>query len=214
MLNPVGSKVQHNCKAAADPSFFIENQAPGSINTHRDLTPEKAAAAIIRHVTDGVKLSHKYRLPRRIDDFILEHHGTMLTSYQYSQAVAQAGGDANKVDPEKFRYPGPRPRSRETGILMLADGVEARARAEGPDNEEGLRNVVRAVVDRIEKERQLDNTQLTLHDLNQVIESFVSTLRGTYHPRIHYPPSELPASTPVETAPGTAPAAPEDETAQ
>jgi putative nucleotidyltransferase with HDIG domain len=201
LLSRVGATFHDIGKAAADPSFFIENQAPGSINTHRDLSPEKAAAAIIHHVTDGVKLAHKYRLPRRIDDFILEHHGTMLTSYQYSQAVDQAGGDASKVDPEMFRYPGPRPRSRETGILMLADGVEARARAEGPDNEEGLRNVVRAVVDRIEKERQLDNTQLTLHDLNQVIESFVSTLRGTYHPRIQYPAAELPASLPADTTP-------------
>ncbi len=201
LLSRVGATFHDIGKAAADPSFFIENQAPGSINPHGDLSPEKAAAAIIHHVTDGVKLAHKYRLPRRIDDFILEHHGTMLTSYQYSQAVAHAGGDASKVDPEKVRDPGPRPRSRETGILMLADGVEARARAEGPDSEEGLRNVVRAVVDRIEKERQLDNTQLTLHDLNQIIESFVSTLRGTYHPRIQYPAAELPAVTPVDTSP-------------
>jgi cyclic-di-AMP phosphodiesterase PgpH len=206
LLTRVGATFHDIGKAAADPSFFIENQAPGHINTHGDLSPEKAAAAIIRHVTDGVKLAHRYRLPRRIDDFILEHHGTMATSYQYNQALQAAGGDASQVDIEKFRYPGPRPRSRETGILMLADGVEARARAESPDSEEGLRNVVRAVVDRIEKERQLDNTQLTLHDLNQIIESFVTTLRGTYHARIHYPAAELPASTPVETAPGTAPA--------
>lgn len=201
LLSRVGATFHDIGKAAADPSFFIENQAPGSINTHGDLTPEKAAAAIIRHITDGVKLAHKYRLPRRIDDFILEHHGTMLTRYQYTQALEQAGGDASKVDIDKFRYPGPRPRSRETGILMLADGVEARARAESPDNEEGLRNVVRAVVDLIEKERQLDNTQLTLHDLNLIIESFVTTLRGTYHPRIQYPAAELPASAPVDTTP-------------
>jgi hypothetical protein len=202
LLNRVGATFHDIGKAAADPSFFIENQAPGSINTHGDLSPEKVAGAIIRHVTDGVKLAHRYRLPRRIDDFILEHHGTMLTSYQYSQALAKAGGDASKVDAEKFRYPGPRPRSRETGILMLADGVEARARAEGPDSEEDLRNVVRAVIDRIEKERQLDDTQLTLHDLNLIIESFVATLRGTYHARIHYPAAELPASPSVQTAPG------------
>ncbi len=201
LLSRVGATFHDIGKAAADPSFFIENQAPGSINTHSDLAPEKAAAAIIRHVTDGVKLAHKYRLPRRIDDFILEHHGTMLTRYQYTQALDKAGGDAGKVDVEKFRYPGPRPRSRETGILMLADGVEARARAEGPDSEEDLRNVVRNVIDRIEKERQLDNTQLTLHDLNLIIESFVTTLRGTYHPRIHYPAAELPASAPLVTTP-------------
>ena len=201
LLSRVGATFHDIGKAAADPSFFIENQAPGSINTHGDLSPEKVAGAIVRHVTDGVKLAHKYHLPRRIDDFILEHHGTMVTSYQYNQALQAAGGDASKVDIDKFRYPGPRPRSRETGILMLADGVEARARAENPDSEEGLRNVVRTVVDRIEKERQLDNTQLTLHDLNQIIESFVTTLRGTYHARIHYPATELPASTPVNTAP-------------
>ena len=214
LLTRVGATFHDIGKAASDPSFFIENQAPGNINTHGDLSPEKTAAAIIRHVTDGVKLAHKYRLPKRIDDFILEHHGTMLTSYQYNQALQAAGGDVSKVDIEKFRYPGPRPRSRETGILMLADGVEARARAESPDSEEGLRNVVRTVVDRIEKERQLDNTQLTLHDLNQIIESFVTTLRGTYHARIHYPAAELPASTPVQTAPGTPPAAPKDESGQ
>jgi cyclic-di-AMP phosphodiesterase PgpH len=201
LLCRVGATFHDIGKAAADPSFFIENQAPGSINTHSDITPERAAAAIIRHVTDGVKLAHKYRLPRRIDDFILEHHGTMPTRYQYTQALERAGGDASKVDMEKFRYPGPRPRSRETGILMLADGVEARSRAEGPDSEEDLRRVVRAVIDLIEKERQLDNTQLTLHDLNLIIESFVTTLRGTYHPRIHYPASELPASMPVDTTP-------------
>ncbi|HTP00630.1 MAG TPA: HDIG domain-containing protein [Anaerolineales bacterium] len=205
LLSRVGATFHDIGKAAADPSFFIENQAPGSINTHSDLTPEKAASLIISHVTDGVKLAHKYRLPRRIDDFILEHHGTMLTSYQYNQALERAGGEAGKVDIEKFRYPGPRPRSRETGILMLADGVEARARAENPDSEEGLHNVVRAVVDRIEKERQLDNTQLTLHDLNLIIESFVTTLRGTYHARIHYPSTELPAAAPVETMPAPAP---------
>jgi hypothetical protein len=125
----------------------------------------------------------------------------MLTRYQYTQALEKAGGDASKIDMEKFRYPGPRPRSRETGILMLADGVEARARAEGPDSEEDLRSVVRNVIDRIEKERQLDNTQLTLHDLNLIIESFVTTLRGTYHPRIHYPAAELPAPASVDTIP-------------
>jgi hypothetical protein len=201
LLTRVGATFHDIGKAAADPSFFIENQVPGSLNTHTDITPEKAAAAIIHHVNDGVKLARKYRLPRRIDDFILEHHGTMLTRYQYNQALEKAGGDASKVEIEKFRYPGPRPRSRETGILMLADGVEARARAENPDSEEDLRSVVRSVIERIEKESQLDNTQLTLHDLNLIIESFVTTLRGSYHPRIQYPAGETPASAPVNTVP-------------
>jgi putative nucleotidyltransferase with HDIG domain len=201
LLTRVGATFHDIGKAAADPSFFIENQAPGSINTHTDITPDKAASAIIRHVHDGVTLARKYRLPRRIDDFILEHHGTMLTRYQYNQALERAGGDASKVDFEKFRYPGPRPRSRETGVLMLADGVEARARAENPEGDDDLRAIIRLVIDRCQKEGQLDNTQLTLRDLNLVTESFVTTLRGTYHPRIQYPAAEVPATTPTPTTP-------------
>jgi putative nucleotidyltransferase with HDIG domain len=99
LLTRVGATFHDIGKSAADPSFFIENQVPGSLNTHTDISPEKAASAIIHHVTDGVKLAHKYRLPRRIDDFILEHHGTMLTRYQYNQALEKAGGDAAKVGP-------------------------------------------------------------------------------------------------------------------
>ena len=201
LLTRVGATFHDIGKAAADPSFFIENQAPGSINTHSDITPENAAAAIIRHVHDGVNLAHKYRLPRRIDDFILEHHGSMLTRYQYNQALERAGGDATKVDFEKFRYPGPRPGSRETGLLMLADGVEARARAENPEGDDALRAIIRSVIERCQKEGQLDNTQLTLRDLNLATESFVTTLRGTYHPRIQYPAAEVPASTPAPTSP-------------
>ena len=174
-------------KTVADPSFFIENQVPASINTHTDITPEETAAIILQHVRDGVSLAHKYRLPRRIDDFILEHHGTMLTRYQYNQALERDGGDPNKVDAEKFRYPGPRPRSRETALLMLADAAEARSRAENPEGEDQLREIVRAVIERCEREGQLDNTQLTLHDLHLVTEFFVTTLRGTYHPRMLYP---------------------------
>jgi len=85
-------------------------------------------------------------------------------------------------------------------LLMLSDAVEARSRAEAPESEEQLKGIVRSVIDRVEKERQLDNTQLTLHDLNLVAESFVKTLRGTYHPRIQYPAGEVPAAAPVPTA--------------
>ena len=201
LLTRVGATFHDIGKSAVDPSFFIENQAPGNLNTHSDITPEKSAAAIIHHVHDGVNLAHKYRLPRRIDDFILEHHGTMLTRYQYNQALELAGGDATKVDFEKFRYPGPRPRSRETGLLMLADGVEARARAENPEGDDALRAIIRSVIDRCQKEGQLDDTQLTLRDLNLATESFVTTLRGTYHPRIQYPAGEVPASAPAPTSP-------------
>lgn len=201
LLTRVGA-IFHDIGKTSDPSFFIENQAPGHLNTHNDLSPEKAASEIINHVHRGVALAHKYRLPRRIDDFILEHHGTMMTRYQYNQALERAGGDPDKVDLEKFRYPGPRPRSRETALLMLSDAVEARTRAESPDGEDELRSLIRSVIEYCEKEHQLDNTQLTLHDLNLITESFVTTLRGTYHPRIQYPSAEPPPATQdVHTSP-------------
>jgi cyclic-di-AMP phosphodiesterase PgpH len=200
LLTRVGA-IFHDIGKASDASFFVENQAPGNLNTHTDITPEEAAALIIHHIHEGVALAHKYRLPRRIDDFILEHHGTMLTRYQYNQALEKAGGDAGKVDVEKFRYPGPRPRSRETALLMLADAAEARTRAEGPEGDDEVRAIVLSVIERCQKEGQLDNTQLTLRDLSLIGESFVTTLRGTYHPRIQYPAAEPPAGTAVQTSP-------------
>lgn len=197
LLTRVGAIYHDIGKTCADPAFFIENQVPGSVNAHTDISPEHAAAPILRHVRDGVALARKHRLPRRIEDFIREHHGTMLTRFQYMQAVERAGGDAAKVDREKFRYPGPTPRSRETALLMLADACEARSRAENPQGEERLREIVRSVIDSVERDGQLDNTQLTLHDLHLITESFVTTLRGTYHPRIQYPAAELPPSSPT-----------------
>jgi membrane-associated HD superfamily phosphohydrolase len=165
------------------------------MNTHQDMDPELAAATIIRHVTDGAALARKYRLPRRIADFMLEHHGTMLTRYQYNQALQKSNGDTAQIDIEKFRYPGPRPRSRETAILMLADGAEARSRAQSPQTDEDMRAIVRGVIERVQQEGQLDHTTLTLRDLNVIVESFVTTFRGTYHPRIQYPAAEPPPST-------------------
>ena len=177
----------HDVGKAMNPMFFIENQPHGETNTHEDIDSVDAAAAIIAHVTDGVVLAHKHRLPRRIDDFILEHHGTMITRYQYSQALEAAGGDTSKVDVEKFRYPGPRPRSRETALLMLADGSEARTRAQRPQTEEDIRKIVLSTIESAQKQGQLDNTQLTLRDLSIITEAFVTILRGAYHPRIAYP---------------------------
>jgi membrane-associated HD superfamily phosphohydrolase len=154
------------------------------------MNPADAATTIIAHVTDGVALARQYRLPRRIDDFILEHHGTMITRYQYNKAVEAAGGNASNVDSEKFRYPGPRPRSRETALLMLADGAEARARAEHPQDEESLRRVVLATIESAQKQGQLDNTQLTLRDLGIITDAYISILRGSHHPRVSYPQDE------------------------
>jgi len=193
LLTRVGA-LFHDIGKAVNPNFFIENQAPGNINTHDDMEPQDSSAAITQHVLDGIKLARKHRLPRRIDDFILEHHGTMLTRYQYTKALEAVGGDESKVDPAKFRYPGPRPRSRETALLMLADGTEARVRAGRPSNEEELRKIIESAIEHVQSSGQLDNTQLTLSDLKKVTESFITTLRGSYHPRIEYPKMKAPAA--------------------
>jgi putative nucleotidyltransferase with HDIG domain len=200
LLTRVGAQF-HDVGKSNNPSFFIENQLPGSIDKHHDMQPEESAATIIRHVTDGVVLARKHRLPSRLIDFILEHHGTLITRYQYNQALEAAGGDTSQVDIEKFRYPGPRPRSRETGLLMLADGVEARTRAERPANEEELRALVRNVMDIVQKNGQLDDTLITLRDLNLIADSFVTTLRGQYHPRIQYPKTDAPTQPADQTTP-------------
>lgn len=199
LLTRVGA-LFHDVGKSMNPTFFIENQPQGEMNTHEDLDPAEAAAQIIAHVPDGVTLARKYRLPRRIDDFILEHHGTMITFYQYNQAVEAAGGDKSQVNKQNFQYPGPRPRSRETALLMLADGSEARARAERPQDEESMRRIVLSTIENAQKQGQLDNTQLTLSDLSVITDTFVTILRGTHHPRISYP-KETPATMDVSTQP-------------
>jgi putative nucleotidyltransferase with HDIG domain len=181
----------HDVGKSANPLFFVENQPPSQIDSHDDLAPEISAESIIRHVPDGLELAHKYHLPRRLYDFIAEHHGTLVTRYQYNRAVQATEGHASKVDESRFRYPGPSPRSKETAILMFADGVEARARAERPRNDDEMRTLVRNVIERCQKDGQLDNTPLSQRDLASITESFIATLRVTYHPRLEYPQEQL-----------------------
>ena len=197
LLTKVGA-LFHDVGKAANPLFFIENQPPSQVDPHDDLKPEASAGKIIRHVADGLTLARKYRLPRRLQDFIAEHHGTLITRYQYNRAVQAAEKGKSRLDEEKFRYPGPTPRSKETALLMFADGVEARARAERPANDEEIRILVRSVVEGRQREGQLDDAPLSQRDLTNIIDSFVATLRNTYHPRLEYP-KEAPASQEVPT---------------
>ena len=205
LLTRVGA-IYHDAGKAMNPLFFVENQIPGKIDPHDDLDPATSAATIIQHVADGVTLANKHHLPPRIRDFITEHHGTLLARYQYSQAVTQAGSP-DLVNPDGFRYPGPRPRSRETALLMLADGVEARARAELPRDETELRSLIKSVFSFCEAEGQLDDTNLSLRDLALAADSFAHTMRNIYHSRIKYPDakaSPLKTGIPIE-APQPAP---------
>jgi putative nucleotidyltransferase with HDIG domain len=194
MLARVGA-LYHDIGKLLNPFFFIENQPQGNIDPHNDLDPETSASTIIKHVTDGLELGRKYHLPKQLLDFIAQHHGTTLTRYQYGRALEKVGMNKDNVDINKFRYPGPRPSSREIALLMLADTCEARMRAERPKDEAGLQEMIKsAVKDKLEL-GELDDTQLTLKDLEVIINSFTSTLRGVYHPRIEYPHSEAEVKT-------------------
>jgi cyclic-di-AMP phosphodiesterase PgpH len=186
LLTRVGS-LYHDVGKSVNASFFIENQIPGNVNPHDELEPLESASIIIAHVTDGVALAKKYRLPGRIQDFILEHHGNLVPSYQYNRAVKMTGGDKSAVNIDDFRYPGPTPQSKETALLMFADGVEAIVRAKQPKTEEELRDIIQDVVNKAQTNGQLVDTPLTQKDITTVIESFVSTMQGVFHPRLEYP---------------------------
>jgi putative nucleotidyltransferase with HDIG domain len=173
----------HDIGKLARPGFFIENQLGGA-NPHDALQPGDSARIIADHVRDGLALANQYRLPARVAAFIPEHHGTRFVSYFYRRATE--GGDPD-VDPNEYRYPGPKPQTRETAIAMLADSSEASVRS-SPDRSPER---IDAIIDEIFAERlaeaQLDESDLTLRDLRDVAASFKHTLRAVYHPRIEYP---------------------------
>jgi putative nucleotidyltransferase with HDIG domain len=171
------------------PPFFTENQE--GVNPHDSLDPYTSARIIIGHVPDGLDLARRYRLPIQIRDFIAEHHGQRIVKGFYLKACSQAGEQANDVDIEKFRYPGPRPRSRESGIVMLSDAVEATSSALRPNTPRAIEKLVNSIVDDDVMEGQLNNSGLSLGDIELIRSSFIETLKGRYHVRVRYAGNEL-----------------------
>jgi putative nucleotidyltransferase with HDIG domain len=198
----------HDIGKLAQPSYYIENQLEAD-NPHGRLDAASSARVIAQHVRLGIELAKRHGLPARVRAFIPEHHGTRLVTFFYRKASQQ---DPN-VDPEKFRYPGPRPQSRETAIAMLADSVEAVVRSSRDRSTEKIDSLVDAVINERVAEGQMDECDLTLRDLRTIGRSFKATLRGIYHPRIEYPtPSklEIAAMAGVPAAPVSAPSGPMD----
>jgi len=177
----------HDIGKLHHPYYFAENQFEGD-NIHDRLTPEASAAVLIEHVTYGLELARQYGLPRPVQEFIAEHHGTRLASFFYRKAVKAAGSEA--VDEAKFRYPGPRPRSKATALVMLADTVEASVRAASNRSTQSLEQLVERAINERVLEGQLDDCDLTLKDLETIRRSFTRQLQGVYHPRIEYPAPE------------------------
>jgi len=176
----------HDIGKALDPGFFVENQAD-NINPHDALNdPYRSAAIIINHVTDGEKMARQGRLPTRIRDFILEHHGTTQVTYFYNKALT-AVGDDEAVDISEFTYPGPKPQTRETAIMMLADSCESTVRARKPGHKAEIADIIQSIFDARMRDGQLDECGLTLRDLNLTKEIFTDMLQAVFHPRINYP---------------------------
>nr|MBC8248934.1 HDIG domain-containing protein [Anaerolineales bacterium] len=173
----------HDIGKTIRPYFFVDNQEDG-VNVHERLDPQTSAQIIISHVTDGLDLAKKHRLPSKVRDFIAQHHGTSLATYFYRQALESDGDEVNEED---FRYPGPKPQTKETAIVMLADSCEAAVRGEHPDSLEGVEELIRKIIGSKMLDGQLDECDLTLHDLDEVRGAFVSILQGVFHPRIKYP---------------------------
>lgn len=185
----------HDIGKIARPYFFAENRLEGT-SPHDQLDPWSSAQIIINHVRDGLEIGRRHKLPRRVLDFIAEHQGTGLVRYFYHEA--QQVTDPTQVDEKDFRYPGPRPQSKETAILMLADGCESAVRAARSDSKETIDEVVRKIINQRLMEGELSESDLTLRDLDTIRQIFVRSLQGVHHPRITYP--ELPSAPPTTPA--------------
>lgn len=186
LLARVGA-LYHDIGKLAQPRYYIENMLDGQPSPHDSLPPETSASIIRDHVTNGLVLAKEYRLPQVVVDFIPQHHGTRLVSFFYRRAAEQRG----EVDQSLFRYPGPRPTSRESAIVMLADSCEALVRATADRNIDAL---VESVINERLAEGQLNDCDITLRELQAVGAAFKDVLRAVYHPRIAYPdprPDEL-----------------------
>ena len=174
----------HDIGKIARPEFFIENQAVG-INPHDKMNYMKSAEVIIDHVKNGIKLAKKYKLPDALIEFIATHHGT--TKAQYFYLKHQEENPDEKVDESLFIYPGPLPRSREATVIMIIDGIEAASRSLKEKTLENIKEVVNKMIDQKIRDGQLENSELTFHDIKIIKETLLNKLLNIYHVRIEYP---------------------------
>lgn len=188
----------HDIGKLAAPNMYIENQKGGP-NPH-DTRPAISSARIIaNHVKKGIEMAREANLPSQIIDFIPQHHGTRVLAYFYHKAKAQAEARGETVNIEDFRYPGPKPQTREAVILMLADGSEASVRSLEEQSPENIRAIVKKIVDTVVSDGQFDESNITMRELTIIRESLINTLNNVYHERISYPgfnpPSEKAGSS-------------------
>ncbi len=194
--NPLLGRVMayyHDLGKVYKPEYFIENSQNFVDNLHGKVSPRMSAIIIAAHVKQGAELAKKYRLPQKIQEAIREHHGTTLISFFYDK---EKENDPNKqIVREDFCYPGPKPRTKETAILMLADSVEAASRTLENPTSSRLRNLVDGIVTAKVQDGQMNDSELTLKELELVRESFVTVLTAMFHSRIEYPEQERASAT-------------------
>lgn len=189
----------HDIGKLAAPRMYIENQA-GATNPHDKVAPKDSARIITGHVRRGIEMGNEADLPPQIIDFIPQHHGTRVIAYFYHKAKAEADRRGETVNVEDFRYPGPKPQSKEAAILMLADGAEASVRSLEDRSEENIRAIIKKIIDTVVADGQFDECNLTLRELTIIRESLISTLQNIYHQRISYPGFNPPSKAEQEMA--------------
>ena len=205
--NPVLARVGayfHDIGKMNKPLYFVENQRPGE-NRHDKLSTSMSALIIRSHVKDGIELAQEHKLPKAVQDMIPQHHGTSTIEYFYNKAckeAEEAGQDVESVDVSLYSYPGPKPQTREAGLLMLADGIEAAARTLNEPTLDRIQGMVQKMINKVFASGELDECDLTLQDLHQIAKCFTRVLNGIYHHRIAYDePAEKVSEK--EEAPGS-----------
>ena len=187
--NPLLARVAatyHDIGKMTKPEYFVENQESRD-NRHEKLSPSMSALILASHVKDGAEVAKDHRLPRRVVDIIRQHHGTRLITFFYSKAKEMADPSVQTVDERDFRYPGPKPQSREAALIMLADAVEAASKVLTEPTPARIRGLIQKIINDIFIDGQLDESNLTLRDLHQIARSFTRTVTGILHHRIDYP---------------------------
>ncbi len=177
----------HDVGKVLKPHYFVENQPEGR-NPHDKLKPDTSAPIVREHVTEGLRLAREEKLPDIVLDFIAEHHGTQLIAFFHARAKDEFGED--EVDEADFRYPGPRPQSKETAIAMMADSIESATRVLQEPTPERVRSLVDGIVEGKREDGQLDEAPLTLGEITVLKDTFVKVLSGIYHHRIDYPTTQ------------------------
>ena len=166
-------------------NYFVENQY--GANKHDTLSPRMSALIIASHVKEGIEMGKEIDLPQEIIDVIPQHHGTKLITYFYQKAKEHQDPALGAVTEEEFRYPGPKPQTKEAGIIMIADAVEAASRTLGEPSPARLKGMIRQIIDYIFLDGQLNECDLTLRDLEKIAQSFLRVLMGIHHQRVSYP---------------------------